>query len=548
MLNLYWHTIKHLKFQQIFFQVFYRLKKPVTKVSKDVASYEPLRIKMSWPRPSVSTAILSDKLQFTALNLTADITKHEVWSSKELAKLWVYNLHYFDVLRNDSKQDTYKRYFELWLKNNSQGVGCGWEPYPISIRVVNWIKWFSETGTYNQAWLDSLWMQGEHLFKRIEYHILGNHIFANAKALIFLGCFFSGKRSTDWLRKGLRILKKQLNEQFLEDGGHFELSPMYHALLMWDLCDLLNLAKQINNDSLIKLVPPMQAKLLMGLAWLSSMNHPDGEISFFNDATFAIAPNYIDLMAYAESLQVFTTGQLTSLNSKANFALKPLSHSGYYVVDLPNDSRAILDVAKVGADYQPGHAHADTLSFEMSLFQQRFIVNSGISEYGLGPLRLQQRSTKAHSTVNIDSQSSSEVWHGFRVAKRANPKIAKLEKSSKEIVLKASHNGYKSFGPSCEHSRQWTFSQNSLIVSDRVLESKRSNEARFYFHPEVIISQYAGGFNCSIGSEIVYIKLQGADSIFLEDSFWYPGFGKKCANKCLVIKFSKKELQTHITW
>lgn len=548
MLNLYWHTIKHLRFQQIFFQVFYRLKKPTIKVSKVVAGHEPLRIKMSWLRPSVSVAVLSDKLQFTALNLTADITEPEVWNSKKFAKLWVYNLHYFDVLRNDSKQDTYKRYVEQWLKNNSRGVNCGWEPYPISIRVVNWIKWFSETATYEQVWLDSLWVQGEHLFKRIEYHILGNHIFANAKALIFLGCFFFGKRSADWLRKGLRILKKQLNEQFLEDGGHFELSPMYHALLLWDLCDLLNLAKQTNNESLSKLVELMQAKLLKGLAWLSSMSHPDGEISFFNDATFAIAPNYKDLIAYAESLQIFTIEQLTKLNAKTNFAVKPLFHSGYYVVDLPNDGRAILDIAKVGADYQPGHAHADTLSFEMSLFQQRFIVNSGISEYGSGPLRLQQRGTKAHSTVNIDSQSSSEVWHGFRVAKRANPKIDKLEESSNEIVLKGSHDGYKSFGPSCEHSRQWKFSKNSLIVSDLVLESKSSNEARFYFHPEVIISEYADGFNCYIGSNVAYLKLQGADSIFIEDGFWYPGFGKKCANKCLVAKFSKRELQTHITW
>jgi hypothetical protein len=31
----------------------------------------------------------------------------------------------------------------------------------------------------------------------------------------------------------------------------------------------------------------------------------------------------------------------------------------------------ILDVAPVGPDYLPGHAHADTLSFELSLFGQR---------------------------------------------------------------------------------------------------------------------------------------------------------------------------------
>lgn len=33
-----------------------------------------------------------------------------------------------------------------------------------------------------------------------------------------------------WLTRGLRILHDELDEQLLADGGHFERSPMYHAL------------------------------------------------------------------------------------------------------------------------------------------------------------------------------------------------------------------------------------------------------------------------------------------------------------------------------
>ena len=46
---------------------------------------------------------------------------------------------------------------------------------------------------------------------------------------------------------------------------------------------------------------------------------------------------------------------------------------------------ALLDVARVGPDYLPGHAHADTLSFELSLYDRRTIVNCGISQYANGP-------------------------------------------------------------------------------------------------------------------------------------------------------------------
>ena len=81
---------------------------------------------------------------------------------------------------------------------------------------------------------------------------------------------------------------------------------------------------------------------------------------------------------------------------------------------------ALLDVAPVGPDYLPGHAHADTLSFELSLFGQRVLVNSGTSQYEAGPERSRQRGTAAHNTVIVDGHDSSEVWAGFRVARRAS--------------------------------------------------------------------------------------------------------------------------------
>src|SRR6185436_7069489 len=77
----------------------------------------------------------------------------------------------------------------------------------------------------------------------------------------------------------------------------------------------------------------------------------------------------------------------------------------------------IFDAAPVGPDYLPGHAHADTLSFELSWGDRRVITNSGTSTYSVGPRRAWERSTAAHNTVEIDDENSSEVWGGFRVAR-----------------------------------------------------------------------------------------------------------------------------------
>lgn len=85
-----------------------------------------------------------------------------------------------------------------------------------------------------------------------------------------------------------------------------------------------------------------------------------------------------------------------------------LKDSGYVVAKV-NEIKLITDVAKVGPDYIPGHAHADTLSFEFSIGNQRVFVNSGTSIYGLGEERLRQRKTETHNTVVVDGEDSSSV-------------------------------------------------------------------------------------------------------------------------------------------
>ena len=67
--------------------------------------------------------------------------------------------------------------------------------------------------------------------------------------------------------------------------------------------------------------------------------------------------------------------------------------------------------------------HADNLSFEWSLGEQRVLVNSGTSLYGVSSERHRQRKTKSHNTVEIDGFDSSEIWSGFRVARRASSSL-----------------------------------------------------------------------------------------------------------------------------
>jgi uncharacterized heparinase superfamily protein len=366
------------------------------------------------------------------------------WQGTAADRLWHYNLHYFDDLNAEGAAQRREWHLELverWRRENLPGKGIGWEPYPVARRIVNWIKFDLRTGELSGDALHSLAVQARWLERRLEFHLLGNHLFADAKALVFAGVFFAGAEADRWLRRGMSLVSDQLGEQVLEDGGHFELSPMYHAAFLEDLLDLINLLRAADVD-----VP---AEWMLACdrmrVWLAAMVHPDGEISFFNDAAFGVAPRRTEIEAYAARLS------LPVLYPPAE--LVDLEHSGYVRAGA-GPACLICDCSRIGPGYLPGHAHADTLSFELSLFGQRAVVNGGTSTYSEGAERQRQRGTAAHNTVVLDGQDSSEVWGGFRVARRARIRDRQVQSDAAGIRIGASHDGYRRLPGRNLHARR----------------------------------------------------------------------------------------------
>src|SRR5690606_19918961 len=115
------------------------------------------------------------------------------WNNPQREKLWLYNLHYFDDLNAygaESRLEWHRRLIQRWIDENPPGVGNGWEPYPTSLRVVNWIKWDLRTRELGDEAINCLGLQLRWLRRRLEYHLMGNHLLANAKALIYGGIYF----------------------------------------------------------------------------------------------------------------------------------------------------------------------------------------------------------------------------------------------------------------------------------------------------------------------------------------------------------------------
>jgi len=503
-------------------------------------------VSAKWQTPIEKGQSLVAPYRFQFLNEEREITVRSDWNRSEWPKLWLYNLHYFDDLNAmdaSERSEWHHALIARWISENPPGIGVGWEPYPLSIRIINWIKWALAGNILPHKALENLVIQVRFLYKRLEYDLLGNHLLSNAKALIFSGCFFQGEEADRWFGKGIKILKRQIPEQVLSDGGQFERSPMYHALALEDILDLFNIVNAYRmrcSDGQRSLIDWYDVVTRM-LYWLRTMCHPDGNIGFFNDAVIGVAPALDELDRYASRLGF------------ANFpshgeGITQLKDSGYIRIQ-KNSLVTILDVAPLGPDYLPAHGHADTLSFETSLYGQRVMVNSGISCYGESPDRLWQRSTAAHNTVVVNRENSSEVWSGFRVARRAKAEILAIEERNDIIKISALHDGYKRLSGKNIHKRNWIFNGNSMEIRDEISGPFSIAEIYFYFHPDVT-------FQIIDDNRLLLSLIDGRKIAFRTDngrikctaSTWYPAFGCSKPNNCAVVRMEKPTVRTLITW
>jgi len=523
-LRLY-NTVKYLKVKQIFWRLIGLFPKWITQSSSCPAA---LTLDNTYICITHSNITLDYK-NFTFLNETYNLEEIG-WDNNSISKLWRYNLNYFEYLLQDSsKKDNLSKQVELienWIDSNQFGKGTGWEPYPTSLRIINWIKWSFVNDSLSDKALLSLWNQTRRLAIRPEYHLLGNHLFINAKALLFASAFFQLNSDSLIYKRAISILKAELNEQFLHDGAHFELSPMYHSLAMEDLLDLIGIS-----DKLPDSFPTAQIKKKYhnGMQWLKTMVYDNQELSHFNDCANGIAAKITELENYAAILGLES-------NNKVNNIFFNHKESGF-IVYKDDNCHLIADTGKIGPDYLPGHAHADTLSFELAIKGERVIVNSGTSIYGTTKERIRQRGTSAHSTVQIDNQDSSEIWSGFRVARRARPFNIKVNTNNDFVNFSAAHDGYFRLKFAPIHNREWTFDKKNWYIEDNISGFNNTINSMYYFHPAIKIVKNNIGYSIiKNNTKLANISFVNINNVEILDTTYHDKFGVSIPNKCMIVK------------
>lgn len=508
---------------------------------------------------------------------TADID----WNYAPHGKLWTYNLNYFEYLRQPGLDpDTGEQLIAAWVAAEATHRD-GWEPYPTSLRLVNWLQFYRTVERPIPTRVHgSVRRQYVNLRRKIEYHLAGNHLLENALALALTARYLNdapGRQQAD------RLLSRQLREQYLPDGSHYERSILYHLVLLWRQLDVYSWVAEEDGP----LAKQLRTTLEKQLAYGHYVVLPNGRFPHFNDSVGGIAPQWGRVEEYRRALGVsfpallpgrgetrqerqragerlrekqfigyrvwsFSAKQTTPSVASALSPASPLSpaagsgeriraqrapDSGSQARSKKQDSRIknhlFIAANPLAPDHIPGHAHAHSLTFCVFVRGEPVVIDPAVSTYEKNERRAWERSTRAHNTVTVaGDRNSSDVWGGFRVGRRAPTTVI----DDRAGRLSVRHDGY----PGTAHLRTWEHTGEGFTVTDRLKGRYETGTARLHFAPgldPVLDGKTVSVVGCTF-------TFAGAAALELFDYEAATGWNTLAAARGLRVVF-RQQLLTH---
>jgi len=533
----FFYTIRRLTFGQIF----YRLIKGFNFFCKIKNNYKIFFFESQFPQKNLlNSSKTFDSFEF----LSTKVYFCDLKNQNSLPALWVYNLNYFDFINQKNHFHVSKipeKFILDWIGDKEASYILN-DPYPVSLRIVNLTKWCSRHKIINSEINDYIYQQTNILFNSIEWDLLANHLFANAKALIFAGIYFDSPISKQWLKKGQQILIRELKEQIFKDGGHYENSPMYHSIILEDIIDLHFLINQSKKSDLTYLILGLENLIPKMLRWLDLMSFEENKVSFFNDSALGIAKDFKELKNYAKLSEI----DLDSIvKSKSNsHALYHFESSGFFVMNNQN-AKLIFNSCDPSPSYNPGHYHAGLFSLEFEIFGNKVISNTGISTYEDNEVRHYERSTEAHNTVVINEKNSAEVWKSFRLARAPFVNNRKMREGKNYQFVYASYHQFNDDSKFLRHSRSILLTNDALTVKDVVNPNFNSAKAIFILSPNAKVKSHEDGLEIFNADKAIF--LESKHNIEILDTYIAPTFGKILKTKKIIIKFSQSN-KIKLSW
>lgn len=449
----------------------------------------------------------------------------------EAAHLWRFHLHYHEFLLDlaaEGLSTGEARWFEKawalvldWIKHNQlddpRELQDAWHPYCISRRLPVWIHLWSVSPPdleHRNGILGSMLWQARFLDRHLEWDVRGNHLLENLRAMALMSAFLAGPEADRWLSKVSILLRRELGEQILPHGEHFERSPMYHAEMLEVVLDVREAVAGLDVE-LAALCSQAATKMAR---FLHAILHPDGNIPLLGDSCLL---------------------QRTSLEKLGKDSVETVQHApaqrqasgaqqvGDYWIYRCDEGFLLFDAGPVGPDHLPAHAHADLLTLEASINGRRLLVDSGVYNYDDDSMRWHCRASSAHNVLQLDGHDQCDLWSRFRMGARGWPSVLTMGEEHGFSWAQAKHNAYRRLGVpvvgrwlACRPGGPW------FCVDWAEGRAVHELTAWLHFHPEVAVRQVAEDqFHLVLGDTPLQLRWLTPGLATIAENWYCPQLG-----------------------
>lgn len=478
--------------------------------------------------------------ELTFLNRTIDFGDEIDWDHELLEEyplLWRLKLQSFEFLEwavlgfEDPSEagdihDRFQRWLLSWAESNPIGdtkyLRRSWIPHSVSLRVLNWSRYaaWCEQGDisvdnelYRHIYKNSIFLENH-----IENEVGGNHLIENGIALLMAGVLFK-EINKRWIEVGSKILNNACRTQFLSDGGHFERSPMYHLMVLRRLVTAYHLIRRCRSRPDFR-----QNSVKKAVKFLKIISEPDGCIPLLNDSVRREQISAMACRRYANACGLSPKWDTSDeLEGSSYLKLK----SGI--------STMLVDVGKAGPSHLPAHSHNDYLSVLLWIDGEALLTDTGVYDYSPTPRRQYSRSISAHNTVQYEDVEPTPIGGSYLMGKRATVDLVKKERD----YLLASCSRETLIGPSYQHSREITVSNNNWAINDSVKSKERGTyTVRYHLAPDVEVEESENTFNIINNGRIVLatFRFEGASGIDCSESAYFERFGTQQMRPVISVK------------
>jgi Heparinase II/III-like protein/Heparinase II/III N-terminus len=419
---------------------------------------------------------------------------------------------------SDRWADAARSIIERWLAANPYPRGVNWAiAMEAGLRgiVLGWLLHvFGDTWgeAFSLRVLASIYLHADFVDRNVELgDVNGNHLDADAAALVVLGTMLGGSRHPRrWAERGWQLLVAELPRQVTGDGVDFETATAYHRLVT-ELFSIVALQRRLLG---LDLPAPYSQRLGAMADFAAAYPRVDGSSPLWGDADDArvlpFGPQPLGDHRYLPALVACALGGHAPLDgSPAEIcwtdglesaatcmemraparASRAFRDGGVYVLQGGAD-HVFVDAAPVGLAGRGGHGHNDCLSFEAMLDGELLVVDCGSFVYTASlEWRNRFRSTEFHNTPQIDGAEINRLGETpWTLHDDARPRVHEWVAGSSTSVLQAGHSGYERLPSPVTPRRTITLDHEShaLIVADE-FDGTGGHEVRvpLHLHPEV---------------------------------------------------------------